>query len=186
MPLLSENSAVLSAENLKVKRSPLPLAATDFSEADQKRFWLKVDKNGPIVYTELGPCWEWTAYIHQNGYGQFRAFNRTMYSHRVSFFIEHGYFPTNETRHKCDNRKCVNQSHLQAGTHSDNMQDCASRGRLVTPRPPTTKLTFLEVQSLRDLRDSSAMTFKKLGALFNLSENGARYACRLTSWKKFQ
>lgn len=26
----------------------------------EQRFWAKVDKNGPVVRPELGPCWIWT------------------------------------------------------------------------------------------------------------------------------
>ena len=36
------------------------------------RFWVKVNKNGPIPHdTNLGQCWQWTAGTDADGYGRF-------------------------------------------------------------------------------------------------------------------
>lgn len=37
--------------------------------------------------------------------------------------------------HTCDNSICVNPQHIWPGTQSDNMQDCAAKGRLYH-KPP--------------------------------------------------
>jgi len=51
--------------------SPVPLNPQEFSSTFLKRFWSKVDKNGPIPQhkPELGPCWVWTGAKMERGYG---------------------------------------------------------------------------------------------------------------------
>ena len=74
-------------------------------------------------------CWEWTGSLMPNGYGQFRGFGQ-QYAHRVSYVIHHGPLMTNAcVMHKCDNRPCVNPSHLSMGTLDDNNQDMFRKGR---------------------------------------------------------
>lgn len=91
------------------------------------RFWAKVNIGGP------DECWEWTAGVTRNGYGQFNLKPRLFYARRIAFLLGQQKQPTGLlVCHKCDNRLCCNPSHLFLGTHSDNMSDCASKGRLNT------------------------------------------------------
>jgi hypothetical protein len=54
-----------------------------------------------------------------------------MFSHVASYFAFKGVVPEGKhVLHACDNRSCVNPEHLFLGTQSDNMQDCADKGRL--------------------------------------------------------
>lgn len=92
-----------------------------------QRFWAKVDKRG------LEECWLWTASLFRLGYGQFRAGpgqKRNVLAHRFSYEVAHGPIPVGLcVMHTCDNRRCVNPAHLRLGTHTDNMRDCAAKGR---------------------------------------------------------
>jgi hypothetical protein len=90
----------------------------------EERFWAKVNKK------ETNECWEWTGATNSRGYGSLVASTTKWLAHRYSYTISKGEIPTGLlVMHSCDNRKCVNPEHLSPGTHSDNMLDCANKGR---------------------------------------------------------
>jgi hypothetical protein len=91
-------------------------------------FWNKVNQNGPIILDT--PCWNWTAFMYNTGYGQFWNGTRIVLAHRYSWELRHGNLPKNLfVCHKCDNPSCVNPEHLFLGTHQDNMHDMISKNR---------------------------------------------------------
>lgn len=96
-----------------------------WTENTKKRFWDKVD----MSLKDLG-CWDWTAGLFSNGYGQFRKGNLKLKAHRVAYMITFGSIPSGKlVCHHCDNKRCVNPSHLFIGTHKDNAQDREKKGR---------------------------------------------------------
>lgn len=79
----------------------------------------------------LNDCWEWIGGLFSNGYGAYRIGKRTLRAHRISFSLFVGEIPDGlYICHKCDNKKCVNPSHLFLGTHQDNMDDMKSKHRV--------------------------------------------------------
>ena len=91
-----------------------------------ERFWEKVDKTKE--------CWEWTSALGTSGYGSFSAtsigLSRSAQAHRVAWILTYGAIPEAfYVLHRCDNRRCVNPSHLFLGSHLDNMIDKVSKNR---------------------------------------------------------
>ncbi len=84
-----------------------------------------------IEKTSTG-CWEWKGMTGSSGYGNIKAFGRTVSTHRLSFELYNGPIPRDlEVCHSCDNRRCINPEHLFLATHIENMRDMISKGRRV-------------------------------------------------------
>jgi hypothetical protein len=78
-------------------------------------------------------CWEWTASLKRNGYGQIgvRTPKPTMLdAHRASWIAHRGPIPRKmQVLHTCDVKACVNPDHLWLGTQKDNVRDMFDKGR---------------------------------------------------------
>ena len=102
-----------------VKRGPRP-------RAPEERFWQKVERQNSA-------CWIWTGFVGKDGYGRFNAGNNhPMLAHRFSYEKTVGAVPVGlELDHVCRNRRCVNPSHLEPVTRSENLR----RGYRASPHP---------------------------------------------------
>jgi len=93
------------------------------------RFWAKVDRSA-----DAGCCWIWKG-SGCKGYGLFSIAgpegSHKYLSHRVAWMLEHGEMPPSEAMllHRCDTPACCNPAHLTLGSHQDNMDDMARKGR---------------------------------------------------------
>lgn len=92
----------------------------------EERFWIKVNKEGPIPINKphLGCCWLWTAGLVRDGYGQFAWGKPYGYrAHIISYRLLIGNIPKSlELDHLCGIKNCVRPSHLEAVTHKVNME----------------------------------------------------------------
>ena len=86
------------------------------------KFWLKVDKRGPVQDTMQDRCWSWTGAVDRDDYGKFYVAGKTWRAHRLSFLLVTGQEPA-VVLHKCGNPNCVRPSHLQAGDTKENLLD---------------------------------------------------------------
>jgi hypothetical protein len=90
----------------------------------EDRFWVKVNKAGPIPEhrPELGSCWLWIARLHRQGYGCFWPAGRMVLAHRYAYELLVGPIPQGLTLdHLCSNPPCVRPDHLEPVTQTENV-----------------------------------------------------------------
>lgn len=102
-------------------------------------------------------CWNWFSHKNNRGYGVFSLNNKNILAHRMSYILYIGKIPKDlNVLHKCDNRKCVNPSHLFSGTQQDNMDDMSNKGHRISiglrgGNSSSAKLTNNDVKCIRKM-----------------------------------
>ncbi len=122
-------------------------------------------------YADVGgpsDCWEWTGTITSDGYGRAQCAKEKWSAHRLSYHIFRGPIPNGLfICHTCDNKKCVNPSHLYAGTAQDNSNDAVERG--LQPRGIDMHNSVLTPKDVREIRCSEKSS-RALAKQFSVSQ----------------
>ena len=74
-------------------------------------------------------CWLWIGSKWRTGYGYVRVGGKHTSTHRYFYMLYKGDIGDKMVLHTCDIPACVNPDHLFLGTQTDNMRDCAAKGR---------------------------------------------------------
>lgn len=182
---------------IRIKRGKIKV---NHRSPEEWRFWLKVDKEGPI-HPEYGQCWNWTGFKGKSGYGSFRFNKRTSTPHRFSWRLFTGDLPRDLfVLHRCDNRICVNPEHLFIGTHQDNMDDMKRKKRSASETNVSkinpelrqgesngrAKLSEKEVRLILKIWDSSDIRYglqSKLALQFGVNQPQIERIVHRKQWK---
>lgn len=147
------------------------------SEKLIQNFWKSVHK------TES--CWVWNGVRNNSGYGSISDGHGILVgAHRLSWIIHFGQIPEGlYICHKCDTPYCVNPSHLFTATASDNMLDKIMKGRdFVDNAYRNSKLTFKEVNDIRNLYAEGKITQKELSEKYRVCRSNISYVLKGKSW----
>lgn len=126
-------------------------------------------------------CRPWLGAYWTSGYGSIKHRYKALGAHRIAFVRANGYAPP-VVMHSCDNRACVEPSHLLPGTVALNNQDRQNKGRQARgTRNGSAKLTPAAIAEARELR-AAGMTYRKLGERFGVSHVAIRNALVGKNW----
>lgn len=129
-------------------------------------------------------CWVWLGRKNHHGYGILDFKRKPIRAHRFSWMIKNGKIPDGKfVLHKCDNRACVNHSHLFLGTAADNSADMKLKGRSIAgEKHPLRKLNSFQVILMRDIRSRGA-SLKFIANKFKVGQSTVSQICRFHRWK---
>lgn len=156
-----------------------------FIEIDPvKRFWIKVNKTST--------CWNWIG-SKTKGYGKIslkiNGKHMCVAASRYSYELHKGKIPKGLfVCHSCDNRACVNPSHLWLGSQADNMHDMVEKGRSHHPDVSGEKshraiLNWQKVNFIRTEYKKGKITMKKLAEKFRVKTPTVQSVINNLNWK---
>ena len=123
------------------------------------------------------PCKDSWRALDRDGYHvMHEATHGYRYEHRYVYAKHHkiGLTSKNIIRHKCDNAWCIEVTHLELGTQTDNVNDSIARGNHKSPRfpgesNPSAFLTAKHVRYIRKLWKTGKYSHKALSDKFEVT-----------------
>ncbi len=167
------------------------LASQGLSPSFPKRFWAKVNKDGPVPehMPHLGQCWVWTGALTHDGYGRIRRGSGNashVLAHVASYLLHHGPVPDGLCIiHRCDCRRCVNKEHIKTGTNLENTTDMIAkrRDRFSGEEAKNHKLNSEQVVQIRLLYQVGELSQLRIAQMFGVSESAICHIIARREWK---
>lgn len=171
------------------------------SNAQQSRFWAKVDKG-----ITPDDCWIWIGAKHEDGYGLVKISGKLRRAHRVSFELAGGTFDHGPLviHGACNNPSCVNPAHLSSGSYIQNEAD-KKRDKTISPatgnkhgaytkpecvlrgsKNGNSKLSEDQVITIRSRYSAGGITMQSLANKYGVSQPLIGMIIRRKKWKHLQ
>lgn len=156
-----------------------------------EKFFEKVDKNGPLPdqnnahYIGLDQCWIWVASFSKSGYGTVSINGWPFRAHRISKNLQSPFDPSLFALHYCDNRACVNPSHIFLGDCLANHKDREAKGRgrrIKGADHFSTILNESDILKIRELRNNR-FTEPEIAKQFNVGRGCISSILLGKTWK---
>lgn len=131
-------------------------------------------------YEKTEGCWIWKGKENTGGYGKWANTSAS----RQSWIYNIGKIPKGrQVCHTCDNRKCVNPSHLFLGSIGDNMRDKISKNRQA--KGSKIGSSILSEQMVLDMRRMriDGHNYETIAKTFSVSWWLTRCICKNRQWK---
>lgn len=134
-------------------------------------------------------CLEWQGTTGSTGYGQLRFEGRNQRAHRVMWIAFRGEIPDGLcVCHSCDNRACVELSHLFLGTALDNTRDMDRKKRRDLQAGETNgnaKLSAEDVAEIRRLH-AAGLSHPEVAHRFNIDRSNVSLIVLGKAWRHVQ
>jgi len=131
-------------------------------------------------------CWKFLGWSSSRGYGQYTVAGKKHNAHKASYLLFIGKIPDGiVVRHKCDNPSCVNPSHLELGTHQDNMNDRRDRQRGARGdryNSGTAKLNPVAVAVMRHMYSRGLKSQSALGRAYGVTQGAVWRVVHGKNW----
>lgn len=142
-----------------------------------KRFWEKVNKDGPVLVPKLGKCWVWIGY-KTNGYGRFSFNGENRLAYVVAWLLFGNRkltYPKEQLDHLCRNRACVRPSHLEVVSNQINSQ-----------RSSRSTLNPSLVRKIKSMYRTGRFTYRGLASHLKLGKGAVDFVLRGLTWGNIQ
>lgn len=163
----------------RMSRFGVPPNPADSLDMISERFWKKVEKTAG--------CWRWMGAKNDCGYGKLGVFLTEIYAHRMAMYLTGTVIPPGLFAcHKCDNPSCVNPGHIFIGSNTDNMLDCAKKGRMrraVGEKVPRARFTSEQIMGIRSAYKRNLFGYLKIAKIFGVSSGCIRGIIQRKTWK---